>query len=561
MTWWRARPTTRPNILLVTIDTLRADRIAAYGARDVETPTLDRIAREGVRFDSAYAAAPLTLPSHTSILSGLLPAAHSVRTNDGYVVSPEVPLVAESLRDAGYDTAPSLAPTCFDGVLDSPAGSRITTMRWDPGGERRADAVAARAVTWLEQSRSAPWFLWVHFFDPHLDYDPPEPYRSRYSGREYDGEIAYVDANVQTIIAALETLGLLQSTAIVVAADHGEALGDHGELSHGALLYEPVMRVPLLLRLPSGEHAGRSIAQPLGLVEIAPTIRQLAGVANGSGPSGLLAQLLAEPPAPASPISETLYLKMLLGWSPLYSLRVAKHKIIDAPLAELYDLEADPRETRNLAQANPERTADLLALLRSELQRAADRAAQSVSNSDPDAVRKLAALGYVSTGGGRRSLAVGGAAAPTRIDVWRDVEQGLALSQRGDHAAAARVFERVLIEDPDNVLALKFLGGRALESGDLARAVALNERVVASGLHVGDALSNLVLAYHRLGRRDDALAAAARALEADPDHVAARYNRALVLADGRRNAEAAQELDRYWRAIPNTSAREPCRRD
>ena len=540
--WWlRGRPAARPNILLVTIDTLRTDRVGAYGARDVATPALDRLAREGVRFDAAYATVPLTLPSHATILSGWLPAAHSVRTNDGYRVPPEVPLVAQSLREAGYDTGAVVGAFVLRRATGLARGFALYVDDMGPRGERRAGEVAARARQWLEQPRSVPWFLWVHFFDAHLDYDPPEPYRLQYRDRLYDGEVAAVDASLESLVELLEKQGVLDETAVIVAADHGEALGDHGEASHGALLYDAVMRVPLVLRLPSIAPAGRVVTQPVSLTEIAPTIGAVAGLRSAGGSPGLLAQLRADPTGASPAVSETLYLKMLLGWSPLYSLRNGRHKIIDAPSPELYDLEADPLERRNLAETDRARTDDMLDLLRTELSHAAGRAARAVTGTDADARRMLASLGYVATSGGQRAVALaGGPAATTHIALWRQIEEGLALSLHDDHVSAARVFEDVLRQDPGNVLALKFVGARALETGDLPRAVALNERVAASGLHVADASSNLVLAYDRLGRVQEALAAAARALDADPEHVAARYNRAVVLARLERTARGCE---------------------
>jgi len=543
--WWWTRPPARPpNILLITIDTLRADRVGAYGAGRVATPWLDGLAREGVRFAAAYATAPLTLPSHVSMLSGLLPAAHMVRTNDGSRVPDGVPLAAELLRDAGYDTGAVVGSYVVRGTTGLQRGFVHYDDDIGPGGERRGDAVAERAQAWLEGARGEPWFLWVHFFDPHLAYDPPEPYRSSYRGRLYDGEVAYTDAQVGTIVGELDQRGLLERTAILVAGDHGEGLGDHGEQSHGALLYDPMISVPLLLRLPEARDGGRVVSAPVSLVEIAPTILELAGLPSRPGPAGLLAQLRSPAPRPAPPISETLYLTALLGWSPIYSFRAGRHKVIDAPAAELYDMEADPSETENLADTQTQRARDLVAILRGELA-AATRSAPAPSPADEPQVReRLAALGYVQAGVPAlpADAVVGKPSAMDRIELWMVIEEALALAHGGDHAKAQRLFERVLREDEENALALKFLGARMLELGDFAAAVSLNQRLEATGLHATDALSNLALAYDHLGRPGDALDAADRALAAAPDHVAARFNRAVVLSGMGRTPEALQEL-------------------
>jgi arylsulfatase A-like enzyme/Tfp pilus assembly protein PilF len=550
--WWWSRPAgAPPNILLITIDTLRADRVGAYGAQDVGTPWLDRIAREGLRFDAAYATVPLTLPSHVSMLSGLLPAAHTVRTNDGFRVPDGVPLVAEALRGTGYDTAAIVGAYVVRAGTGLGRGFNHYDDAVGPGGERRGSEVSALARAWLAKPRSRPWFLWLHFFDPHLQYDPPEPYRSRYAGRPYEGEIAFTDAQVGELMTFLESGRLLNRTAMIVAADHGESLGDHEEQSHGALLYDGAVRVPMLVRLPAAADAGRTIAEPVSAVEVAATIRDLAGLSAGR-PEGLRARLDPQSPAPPPALSETLYLKMLLGWAPLYSLRDDRYKVIDGPEPELYDLRADPLERQNLAASDGARAERLIAVLRREVSRASQAVAPAARADDPEARRVLASLGYIGTPGSLPPLETPARSTPkNRLALWGRIERALALSHRAEHVKAAAIFEDVLREDPDNVLALKFLGARALEVGDLARAVTLNERVVASGLHVADALSNLALAFDRLGRKTEALDAAAKAIAIAPDHAAARYNRAAVLAGMGRVAEAQQDLAHVIKIEPN----------
>lgn len=543
----------RPNVLLVTIDTLRADRLGAYGARHVATPALDRLAGEGVRFDAAYAVAPLTLPSHVSMLSGWLPAAHGVRTNDAFRVPPGVPLVAESLRDAGYETAAFVGSFVLGRRTGIDRGFAHFDDEVGTAGERRGEDVVRRAAEWLARRQTGrPFFVWVHLFDPHLDYEPPEPYRSQYAGRPYDGEIAYADHCVGLLLEQLEERGLSDRTAIVAAADHGEALGDHGERSHGATLYESVTRVPLLVK-PVRAPARSEVATPVSTAAVAPTLLELAGVRRPVERSvSLLRSVESATPAQQDPvISETLYLRLLLGWTPLYSARSGPHKIIDAPVPELYDLAADPHETANLAEIRPAEAARLRQVLRRELAAAAAAGVPAAAASpDPDAREKLAALGYVSSGRSRVEAVEPVGGPDIRLPLWLQIEQALERSQKGDAAGAQAIYESVLRADADNVLALRFLGARALDAGDLARAVAYNEQVVASGLHVGDALSNLALAYNRLGRAAEALKAADGAIAADPEHAAARVNRAVILLDLGRSEEAAREADEVLRRAP-----------
>jgi tetratricopeptide (TPR) repeat protein len=312
--------------------------------------------------------------------------------------------------------------------------------------------------------------------------------------------------------------------------------------------------VPLLVKPPRAP-ARSEVATPVSTAAVAPTILELAGVRRPVERSvSLLRSVESTAPAQQEPvISETLYLRLLLGWTPLYSARSGSHKIIDAPAPELYDLAADPGETADLAGIRPDEAARLRQALRRELAAAAGAGVPAAAASpDSDARDKLAALGYVSSG--RSSVEavepVGGPDIRSRLPLWLQIEQALERSQKGDAAGAQAIYESVLRADADNVLALKFLGARALEAGDLARAVAYNERVVASGLHVGEALSNLALAYNRLGRAADALKAADAAIAQDPGQVAARVNRAVILLDLGRSGEAAREADEVLRRAP-----------
>jgi arylsulfatase A-like enzyme/tetratricopeptide (TPR) repeat protein len=544
----------KSSVVLITIDTLRADRVGAYGAASPETPVLDRLAREGMLFEAAYATTPLTLPSHVSMLSGRLPPGHTVRTNDGYEVPPELPFVPEMLKVAGYESGAFVGAV----VLRASTGVSRGFGHFDddigPAGERSGEEVVQRALAWLRQRDENPFFLWVHLYDPHLDYDPPEPFRSRYPGDPYAGEVAYADYCVGLLIAELESAGLMDEAAIIVAADHGEGLGEHGERSHGAMLYESVTHVPLIVRLPGASHPGTRIRQPVSITAIAPTILDMARVSYSGMPDSLLSHLGGSPPAPETPVvSETLYLKQLLDWSPLYSLRVGNLKLIEAPRMELYDLATDPGETVNLAESHAEQTRALLRVLHDSLEESAVSGFEPVkARQDAETAQRLAALGYIS-GGARTSSPVepvGGVDIKDRIALWVRIEEGLELSNSGSRARAAEVFRGVLDEDPENLLALKFLGAKALEDGDLQKAVSFNERVLESGLHAVDVLSNLSLAYHRLGRSADALACAELAVERSPEHIPARFNKALIQWETGRGQEALAELEELLALAP-----------
>jgi arylsulfatase A-like enzyme/Flp pilus assembly protein TadD len=517
----------RPGILLVTVDTLRADRVGAYGGRTVKTPALDRLAESGRRFAAAYAVAPLTLPSHVSMLSGRLPVEHGVRTNDGYRVPEATPLVADTLRRAGFRTAAFVGSTVVRGATGLARGFEQYDDRMGGAPERRAELVVGRATQWLATVGDAPFFVWIHLYDPHLPYAAPEAFASAHPKQPYDAEVAYVDHVVGQLLDALDRARLGERTSVIAVADHGEGLGEHGERSHGALLYDSTLRVPLIVRA-AGESRRRVVDTPVSTAQIAPTLLKLAGLRAET----VLPDLLTEVPATDAVTAETLYLAQQLGWSPIYAARIGRWKVIDAPVPELYDVETDPWELRNLASGDAATLARLRQVLRRDLEAAAKHAVRPVAASaDPETTRQLAALGYVSGGG---ALASGAPAAEgrnpiTNVAVWEQVERGLELanSERRDEARAA--FEATLRSDPSNVLALKFLGADALERGDLSRAIALNERVVATGLHRADALSNLSLAHYRAGSLEPAVARGREAVGFDSSHAAARRNLALAL--------------------------------
>jgi arylsulfatase A-like enzyme len=371
---------TGPSVVLVTVDTLRADYVGAYQAgKHTETPTLDALAAEGVRFANAVATAPLTLPSHTSIMTGLYPPHHGVRDDAVFHAAPELETVAERFQAAGYATGAVVGAALLDAKFglaqgfddyDGPApGSGAA-----PGGleERKAADVTDRALAFLAGA-DRPFFLWVHYYDPHADYAPPAPYRERFAKNLYAGEVAYVDAQLGRLIAALRERGQLERTIVCVTADHGEGLGEHGELEHGYFVFESTLHVPWIVRGP-GIPAGRVVDAVTSNAAVGPTLAHLAVV-------GVLAQADVESAEPlwgdaAQPTegwaySESLAGQLELGRAPLYALRRGSDKFIDGPRADLYELASDPRESTNLLETKSvssepaERAARLVALVRS----------------------------------------------------------------------------------------------------------------------------------------------------------------------------------------------------
>jgi arylsulfatase A-like enzyme/Tfp pilus assembly protein PilF len=496
---WRApaRPTVPPDVLLVTVDTLRADHVGAYGYRDAATPVIDSLASRGARFAQAIAATPLTLPSHASIFTASTPPRHGVRDNVGFVMGTTMPMMAERFRAAGYGTAGFISGFPLHRRFGLARGFEHYDDRLTRGGdrarpapvERRADETVAAVDTWLGQAANQPQrplFLWVHLFDPHAPYDAPEPYRTKFSGRPYDGEVAFTDAQIGALLERLQRRRPDRRTVIAVTADHGEGLGEHGEPTHGLLVYDSTIRVPLVVVGP-GVPAARVVNSMVRLIDVAPTLLDLSGVAALDGAEGVsLRTVLMRDRAGAGPAAqiESLFGWLCCGWAPLHAWRDEAWKFIDAPRAELYDTSTDSGELRNLA---PSRTADA-SRFRRELEAALTRLpAPAHSQSPSDARDRLRSLGYV-TGGGTTT--------PSRRDPKDVADLSVQIGQAieieyADPATAAAMLSHVLRADPGNPLARRHLGIALIHQRRHADAVRVLNALVADGDNSAETLSLL----------------------------------------------------------------------
>jgi arylsulfatase A-like enzyme len=400
----------RANVVLITIDTLRADHLGCYGNSQVLTPNIDRLAAEGTRFKTAVTSAPLTLPSHCSIMTGTYPMFHGVRDNVGYRLDPSAETLAQIFKHNGYATGAFVGAyvldrsfglgTGFDFYYDNfevLTNARETINMAElkrPGAE-----VIDHAIAWMRRVPARPFFLWTHLYDPHDPYNPPAPFQQAYSGRPYDGEIAYVDQQLGRLFAFLKERGLYQNTIIVLTGDHGESLGEHRELRHGYFIYDATLLVPLIIKPASGLPRSRVISQGVRTIDIAPTILKLVGFSKGKSMQGVsLAGLMsgADQEAPQDAYSETFYPKQF-GWSALRSLRVGNLKYIDAPRPELFELDQDPQELANRATERPAVAAEMKNKLRKlvESSSATDSQAKAAYRLTPEQMEKLAKLGYV----------------------------------------------------------------------------------------------------------------------------------------------------------------------
>ncbi len=476
----RARtPAARPPIVLISIDTLRADRLPAYGYTKVATPHIDALVKDGLLFENAYTHAPLTLPAHVSLLTGLLPPEHGVRDNLGYRLDPaKHKTLARRLREGGYATGGAVSAWVlhgtsglsdgFDFYEDSilaPSGVDVAGSVQRPGGQ-----TLDLLLPWLDKAQAGPFFLFFHIYEPHAPWEPPEPFKSRYAD-PYDGEVATSDAIVGRLLDELRRRGLYDKALVMLLSDHGEGLRDHGEEFHGILLYREVLHVPLVIKLPAAARAGEHVTAPVPLEDVTPTLLASASLPL---PSGWAERSLLGPRQAAPVYSETYYPRVHLGWSPLTSVTDDRHQYIESPRPELYDVVADPRETKDLVDARR----DAARSMRTALARfpVGFTAPQAVSSEE---MGRLAALGYL----GGATASEGPLANP------RDHIQVLDQVQAAFRASAA---------------------GRDLES------VALMQKILADEPQFFDVIFQLGRVLHRLGRVQEAYATYRRAMRASP---------------------------------------------
>jgi len=404
------------NVLVISLDTTRADRLGCYGYDGAETPTLDALAAGGIRFDDAVTAVPVTLPSHATIFTGLDPPRHGVRHNGEYCLEADSETLAELLRSNGYETAAFVSAFVLDArfgldqgfdLYDDEVGvatSSSAAAFAKPIYERSAGAVTDRAIRWFtSRNRSRPFFCWVHYFDPHTPYTPPPPFAGRFRDRAYDGEIAYMDAQIGRLLNVLKTARFAGNTLIIAVADHGEGLGDHGEATHAKLIYESTMRVPLIISC-QGLFRGPYVVDDVvvSVADIFPTVLDLLGIEDTTPRDGV-SLLIARADRDRMIYMETLAPYLDNGWSPLYGIRRHGDKYILAPNPEYYDLRSDPGESNNLNDtlSNTGLAARdlLIEELSTRLAGAPSLAAvvASARRLDPEALRRLESLGYVGS--------------------------------------------------------------------------------------------------------------------------------------------------------------------
>lgn len=543
------QPQPPPSLVLVTLDTVRPDRLGSYGSTLGLTPRLDELATESVRFADVSAQTPLTTPSHASILTGLLPRRHGIRNNESFRLDDSTATLSTVLRDAGYQTAAFIGAFPLESRYGLDRGFDVYDqdfLRESRSQERSAADVLNAAESFLRgRDSKQPFFMWVHLFDAHTPYEAPEPFRERHAGDGYGAEIAYLDATLGNFLDSLRGQGLLDRTVVSVVADHGEALGEHGESTHGALVYESTLRVPWLVRLPGGNLGGRLIDAPVRALDVTPTLLGLLGAPALEDVDGVdLSPFLDGGSVPELAVySESLYLSLLLGWAELRSLRRGSLKVIDGAREEAFDLATDPQETTNLLlERRPE--ADRLFL---ELRQSDAKAAPGSALGGEKAVEQLAALGYVS-GSTRRARP--GRDPRDGMAIWREIEMGTSLLVR-DPAGAGVRFEAALSLDTGNGLVLKSLGDVSFAEGRIREALERYREAVASGFTHPDLDLGLARALEATGRLEEAEEPLERFLLQRPESGDGLLLKGRLLRERGNVAQAEVELRRALEAVPH----------
>jgi len=471
------------DVFLITIDTLRSDHVGCYGYQWIQTPTIDQLAKQGIRFAQAFTPSPITNTSHASILTGLLPSSHGV-SDFGVPLTADHSTLAELLEKRGYQTAAFIGSIILDSKTLAPGLDRgfefydnfpektETKSRWGRL-ERRGMDVVQRAETWLDGHRTGPHFVWVHLYDPHDPYEPPPPYSERYKDHLYDGEIAFADSALGRFLNYLKEQHWYEGALIIVVGDHGEGLGEHGEDTHGIFLYDSTTHVPLIVKLPNEQEAGKVVEEQARTTDILPTILELLGIPAPESLDGtsLKSALLGTEAPSRTVLGETDY-PLRFGWAPLRSVRKDAFKFIEAPRPELYDLRSDPGEIRN-AYVPWDSTVQKL---RKELAKVSAKAAgkPSAAAVAPSTTDELRALGYLSTADARSSTDV---PEPSLLPDPKDkVEEqnllhvAMMASEDGQTAKARTALEKLLRLDNRSEIGLSQLGRLEMESENYTKA-------------------------------------------------------------------------------------------
>jgi arylsulfatase A-like enzyme/Tfp pilus assembly protein PilF len=590
----------RPSVILITLDTVRADRMGFLGSKLGLTPQLDTLASQGVAFERAYSQAPLTPVSHATILSGTFPRFHGVRDFGSRLPEP-IPYLPELFHARGYRTGAFVSSIILDPQNGFAPGFERGFDVYDAGfhrgkrGEprigsiqRRGEETVARALEWLQKHHEGPVFLWVHLWDAHDPYDPPSPFKERYTNAPYDGCVAYVDSTVGKLLAGVRKAGIFDEALIAVMSDHGESLGEHGENTHGVFLYDSTIRVPLLVKFPGAKFAGKKVSARASLVDVAPTILAAlqAPVPTVMQGQSLLPLVGAKAASDRASFAENEYSHRGFGWSSLEALRTGNFFYVRAPQPELYNAAEDPGQDRNILEKNKLTAVRIAAELDTFAKRAGANAPEAARASlDAQSVEKLRAMGYMASS--KTDAGFGGVDPKAHIQVANDLHEANLRIEEGKELTAVPLLEHVVAADPQIPHAQYFLGvaykemreydkaiqhlDKAIQlvpdsmmghyeialalyqKGDLKLSATHLEIVVEHSPDWTDARFSLAAIYARTDRIPEALANLDTTLQLDPDHYRANLLRGRILSLEGDAAGALPNLEKAARVEPKSA--------
>jgi arylsulfatase A-like enzyme/Flp pilus assembly protein TadD len=541
-----------PNVVFITIDTLRADHLGCYGDTQIRTPNIDALASEGVRFERAYTPVPVTLPAHTVIFTGTYPMLSGMHDFSGNKLNPSQPTLASVLKQHGYATGAVIGSAVLDSRFGLNQGFDFYYDHFDFNRlqesnleemKRQGGAVADTALDWLGKNSRNKFFLWMHLYDPHYPYRPPSPYSEQYKDRPYDGEIAFADAQVGRLITFLKAKGLYRNTVIVLVGDHGESLGEHGEKTHGFFIYNSTLHVPAIVRLP-GVPRARVVPDVVGLADLLPTVLHVLKIDVPSQVQGVNLLPLMTPNK--SEESRNLYAETFLprlhfNWSELRAVETEKYQFIDAPKPELYDLSQDPGETHNLYADKKAVAEELRARLAKLIsQYSAGQELAEKTGLDPALMERLKSLGYAGfSGGGNLTITDRSLPDPKdRLEMYDLISDAIAESQHGDYQGSAEKLRAAAKTDPNSVPVHYLLGLNYYRLHEFDHAVEELQRVLQLSPDYSLAVFNLGLAYARTGDLDQAIRTLKHALELDGTNFSAAYNLGAAYAQKQMVPEA-----------------------
>lgn len=611
-----AAPKTAPkpprHVLLVTIDTLRQDRLGCYGNKQIKTPVIDSLAQDGILFSHAFTPAPITLPAHVSIMTGLYPYTHGVVNNGEYHLNESVLTIAQSLQEQGFTTAAFVGAfvlskqfglargfSCYDDELQGKS-STSPSEAMAIYNERKGELVSQAALAWLQEKKPDRFFLWVHFFDPHFSYDPPEPYKTEYSHNLYDGEVAYTDSCLGSLLEGLQEV--LDDTMVILVADHGESLGEHRENTHGIFLYDVTMQVPLIIRYP---QLGRGLVvnEQVCLLDLFPTILQVLNLPSYSSLQGeSLLNFLPQPEGGQESrreaervfFLETRFPEENFGWSRLQAIRTLDWKYIEAPKPELYDLVHDPAEMNNLINLSPQMVRQMQESYQNLLARLPQAGKENALALDEASRQRLESLGYVRTTPSSQNLASQPPASqplspssshrdPNQrpdsighfdlknpndpqdlnhpkdpkdmIEILNRFDQGGAYYEQKNYSEASKAFQEVSDQDPHNLLAHFLLAACYEKTGYLETALAEFQQVASLDPLFINVYNNIGNLQEKQGDFQAAIEAYQTDLRLHPQSALSPNNLGVIYLKLNRFQEAKEQFEKLLTLSPDLSTR------